>query len=450
MRVLIVGAGVVGANLARQLSLEGNDVAVVDRDLALIEKITEKLDVYALHGDGARPSALREAGVERSDMVVAVTDSDAVNMLVCASASRYGVTQKIARVRDQEFVDDDEGFYKETFHVDQLINPEAYIAASLSAMVRIPSCVEVAEFDRGDVLLCGFAVAEDVPLAACTIQESRRAHADRNFLVVAVSRDGALFLPRGDDRLAPGDKAYVILPQTELEDFLPLIAAGEVRSGRRIVLVSGSPESQRLALSLEDHGHEVAVIEQDATRARVASERLRAGVVYRGEATDLDALAEAGAGDADFFVAAGPEDESNLLSALLAKRQGARRTVVFTREAEHLPVLNSIGLDVVINPRLATVGAILHRIRRGRILKAAKLANSDAEALQFEVPAGAPVVGTPLKDLDIPREALVGAVHRGDDVRIADGATVLEAGDRVVVFTLPAAVGRVERLFEGG
>jgi trk system potassium uptake protein TrkA len=447
MRVLIVGAGVVGSNLAQQFSSEGHDVAVVDRNPELIRKLTEKLDVMALTGDGASLEVLKEAGVERSEMVVAVTESDPVNLVICATAGRFPVKQKIARVRSEEIATDPEDFYRKTFSVDQMINPETFIAESLSEMVRIPSCIDVAHFEKGNVMLCGFAADGDVPLTETTIQECRAQHIEVPYLIVAVSRRGDLFIPRGADHIEAGDKVYVILPRDEVERFAPLVSTAGVQKEHRIVLVAGSPESQRLAAALEAHGHQISVIERDEHRAISEAENLSRGIVYHGEATDLDLLREAGTERADFFIAAGPDEESNLFSALLAKRQGARRTVVFTNEAAHLPVLHSIGIDVVINPRLATAGAILHLVRRGDILQAAKLGHSDAEALQYEVPAGAPVVGKPLMELDIPRMAILGAVVRGEEVRIPDGHTVLEPGDRVVVFTLPEAVGAVERLF---
>lgn len=450
MRVLIVGAGVVGTNLAAQLSSEGHDVAVVDRDPAVIERLTEKADVMALAGDGSALSVLKAAGLEGAEMVVGVTESDAVNMLVCATAGRFGVGQKIARVRNREFVDDAEDFYRETFAIDQLINPEEFIADSLSQMIRIPGCVDVARFDAGDVLLGGFAVDPGAALAECPIEEIRRRHGGARFLIVAVSRAGRLFIPRGRDQIAAGDKVYVVVPRPDLERFVPLVTRGEFRDMHRVVMAGGSPESLRLARALEDHGHKVALIERDPARARAAAECLAGSIVYQGRATDLDLLREAGADQADFFVAAGPEDESNLYAALLAKREGARRAVVFTREAEHLPLLYSIGLDVVINPRLATAGAILHLVRRGKILQAAKLGHSDAEAIQFEVPARAAVAGRPLRELTLPAEAIVGAVQRDGEVSIPGGDTTLAPGDRVVVFTLPAAVPGVERLFAGG
>ena len=447
MRVLIVGAGVVGSNLAQQFSSEGHDVAVVDRNPELIRKLTEKLDVMALAGDGASLAVLKEAGVERAEMVVAVTESDPVNLVICATAGRFPVAQKIARVRSEEIAKDPEDFYRKTFSVDQMINPETFIADSLSEMVRIPGCIDVAHFQTGHVMLCGFAAEAGVPLTESTIRECREAHPEAKYVIVAVSRRGDLFIPRGDDRLRAGDKVYVILPQEDVAAFSPLVTRAELQGDHRIVLVAGSPEAQRLAAALEAHGHKISVIERDEHRARCEAENLARGIVYHGEATDLDLLREAGTDRADFFIAAGPDEESNLFSALLAKRQGAKRTVVFTNEAEHLPVLYSIGIDVVINPRLATAGAILHLVRRGDILQAAKLGHSDAEAIQFEVPAGARAVGTPLMELDIPREAILGAVVRGEAVLIPDGHTVLEPGDRVVVFTRPAAVGAVERLF---
>lgn len=449
MRVLIVGAGVVGSNLAHQLSGESNDVVVVDRNPELINRISEKFDVIALAGDGTCPAVLREAGIERCQMVIAVTESDAVNMVVCASANRFGVDRKIARVRNKEFVEDAEDFYRESFHIDQLINPEGFIADSLSTMVDIPACVEATEFDGGEVLLAGFTVDQDVPLTRCTIQESRQAYHDIPFLIVAVSHRWRLIIPRGNDRVEAGDTVYVILPRKHLQSFVPLVTHDEVREDSRIVIVAGAPESLRLAQSLEASGHQVAVIESDPARARMASETLVDSPVYLGEPTDLELLREAGTAEADFFIAAAKEDESNLFTALLAKRKGAKRTVVFTREAEHLPVLRTIGLDVVINPRLATAGAILHLVRRGHILQAAKIGHSEAEALQFEVPEGAPVLGRALSRCSIPRDAILGAVHRGEEVVIPDGQTVLEVGDRVIVFTLPEAVGQLEKLFAG-
>lgn len=450
MRVLVVGAGVVGSDLARQFAREGHDVVVVDRDHRLIRQLTERLDVMALAGDGTRLSVLREAGVEDADLVVAVTPTDSINLVICATAGRFDVAQKIARVRCEEIARDPEDFYRRTFSVDRMINPTGFIADRLADIARIPGCVDVAHFVQGDVMLCGFLVDAGTPLTTGSLSESRARHAGLRYLVVALERRGELVIPRGPDRPEAGDKAYVILPRAEVERFAPLVSRARPSRDPRVVLVAGSSESERLATALEARGLQVAVIERDRRRARREAEALRHGTVFEGEATDLDLLDEARVDRADLFLAAGSDEESNLFAAMLARREGARRTAVFTLETEHLGVLHSIGIDVVINPRLETAGAILHLVRRGSILQVARLGHTQAEAIEYELPAGAAALGRPLRDQTFPRGAIVAAVSRGAEVRIADGDTVLEPGDRAVVFALPAVLPSLERLFAAG
>lgn len=452
MNILIVGAGVVGSNLARQLSLEGQNIALVDPDEARLEDVANKIDCLTVVGDGASPQVLVRANIESADMVIAVTDNDSVNIVICMLADRYGVKHKIARVRNQEYQNLNVGWRDTsgTIHrvVDNIINPDIIIATALEQFINSPGATEVADFVHGEVQMRKFNIPTGAPLAGMKVMDLRKYTAVEPFLVVAIARGETTIVPGGEDLIAVGDEVVIVMPDGVQPFLLPLVGRGIVEVNK--VIISGTtPAAIELAKRLESRVAQVMLIEENRSRAEAADAQLGRSRVFVGKSTDRELLKhELGVDTADFFVAMDEDDEHNLLGALLAKNCGAKRVAMLVREVEYLNILSQIGVDIAVNARLLTMGAILRFVRRGRIVSLAKFHGDAAEAIEMEVEKGARITGKPLKDLGIPKGAIIGAVQRPDEgVFLPNGNTVIREGDHVIVFTLTNTVSRVERLF---
>ncbi|MCI0339645.1 MAG: Trk system potassium transporter TrkA [Planctomycetales bacterium] len=445
MRILIAGAGVVGQNLARQLAAERHDVAILDQDPAVVKRVAEKLDVLAVKGSAGSVADLRRAGLEQTELLVAVTHTDEVNLLACYLAGESGVRRKVARVRNLEYAGPSPPVSLAPLHVDRIINPDEILVEGVLRIVSTPGAIEAADFADGEILLRGFEIPAGAPLAGKKLPELR-ALGLGSALVVGILRGAEFRVPTGGDDLRVGDLAYLMLSPAALPRLLELAAPG-TGPARRVVVAGGTLPAVLIAKRLGDAVEEVVLLEADPERAESAAAELRHGTVLRGDGTDAELLREARVGSADVFVAAGPRDDQNLIAALLAKRQGVGRVIVVCGEPSYLPILDSIGVRAAINPRLMTVGAILREIRRGRVHAVQKFQQFEAEALEVEVVAGSRVAGRTLRELKFPPGSLVGAILRDGVLQIPSGDSLLEPGSVVIVFALPPALELIERLF---
>jgi len=449
MKILIAGAGIVGSNLAQQLSMEGHEVSLVDNDPEVLRPLTDRLDVLTVQGSASSPSTLKRARIDSAEMVIAVTQSDEVNMVVCALAAAKGVPVKIARVRNEELSGDDPLFDPKDFGIDKAINPEKIAVDYIIKYIDTPGATDVADFAGGRVLMRGFMVTENMPIANRRLIDLREMEAGRGVLIVGIYREGTLSIPnKGDVVIRPGDNIFAVMASESLEPFLTLLnkRRGETR---KLVIYGATLTGTSLAASMEEHVDNIVIIESDPIRARLASQKLADTLVLQGEGTDLDILREAGVATADYFAAVSEDNEDNLMASLLAKKEGTRRAIVLTTEPRYIPVLKSIGLEVVINPRLITAGIILQHVRKGRVLSAIPIRDSEAEVLELEATAGTKGVGRPLHKVykRFVGGSIVGAIMRDGELRIPDGNSVIEPGDNVIVFALPDAISDVEHLF---
>ena len=449
MRVLIVGAGAVGTHLAERLCQEGHDVSVVERDGARIRRIGDRLDIMAIEGNGASARVLESSGIADSRMVIAVTDSDEMNIIVCMIAREYGVPIKIARVRNPDYTEDEAVLKLDRLGVDHVINPERATVSAMRGLMEFPGAVELADFAGGDIVLAGFHIRNDAPIVGRTLEEIPQ-FASEGVLIVAIERrEGGchrLLVPRGGDSVRSGDRAYFLVSRDLIPLVLPMVQR-RAEPIKKVVLYGASREGVMLAREEEEMRRHVLIIEPDEDRAMRAAEEISNSIVIRGDAVDMDVLAEAKVGEADFFIAASEEDQSNLMAALMAKRAGADRLMIVVREPSHVPVVDGLGIGAVVNPRLVTVGEILRYVRSGPLLSLAQIGRGEAEAAEMMAVEGAPIAGKRLRDAKFPTGSLVGAVIRGERTIVPDGNTVIRAGDKAIVFSLREVVPTVARLF---
>ncbi len=446
MRILIVGAGIVGYNLAQELSQEGHDIAIVDQDPERTRRITDTLDVLAVEGNACFPSVLMKAGIKSSEMLIAVTEKDEINLLACFLASRFNVPKRFARLRNMEFTENESVFTPEELCVNQAINPGQIIVETILKILETPGVVSVAEFADGEVLLREFDVPENAPIAGKTIQDIRSITQMDSFLIVAIVRDGELVIPKDQDILQAGDRFYTLVDKEFLPFLLPMLNR-TLDQVEKIIIYGATSTSTQLAKALEEDMRDVCIIEPSREKAHRAADKLKRTVVQHGSGTDMDLFNEINMKDADFFLALSHDDENNILSALLAKKYGAKRALVITHDPEYLPILDSIGMDITINPRLITVSAILKHLRKGRVMSVFKLIEY-AEVMEIGVEEDSSIVNKQIGKINFPKGAIIGALLRRGEMILSNDDVTIEAGDSVIVVALPGTIEKIEKLFD--
>jgi trk system potassium uptake protein TrkA len=444
MYAVIVGAGEVGFHIATILSQEGHEVAVIDRKRESTERASQELDVLAVLGNGASRRVLEQVSMGRADLLVAVTDSDEVNMIACMAAKQVGVPQTIARVRNPDYIEDKSTLPTGFMGVDHVIQPEVAVADEVVKLAGIPGALDVETFAHGQVLVVEVLAEPNSPLLGAPLRELSL---PPGVIVTAVLRAaGEVVIPRGESVLGAGDRVFLSGVPAGVGATAASLT-GQKETPKRALLLGCGEIGMAVARALEERRVKLTVFEKDAQRAAEAAAALRRSLVLADEGIDENVLAAEGVHDCDLFIAATGDDRLNILTSLLARQMGARRTIAIVERTEFSRVVESVGVDVAISPRRMTASAILRFIRSGRVLSAAVLDKAAGEVLEFEVGPTSPICGQRLADVHFPRGAVIGALVSGSEVHIPSGRSVVKDGDLAVVFTLPGSVRDVERLF---
>ncbi len=451
MKVLICGAGQVGFNIARYLASENNDVTVIDQRADLVRKISESLDVKGLVGFASHPDMLERAGAADTDMVIAVTFADEVNMVACQVChSLFNVPTKIARVRHQSYLNPmwRHLFSRENMPIDVIISPEIEVGRAVIRRLQAPGAIDMIPFADGKVRVVGVHLTEDCPVLNTPLRQLTEIFPDLNIYVVGIIRNDRMIVPSGDDHMLPGDDVYLVAEAGHIERALAAFGHEE-KEARRFIIIGGGNIGLFLARELEEHYPDLnlKVIEVDSARAEMLADSLSRAVVLNGDALEREILEEANVAETETVIAVSNDDEVNILSSLLAKRYGARRALALINNMSYGPLVGSLGIDVAVSPRDITVSTILQHVRRGRIRAVHSIREGLAEVIEAEALETSPLVGTPLREAKMPAGIIVGAVVRGDSVIIPRGDTVVRANDRVIIFAAAGLVRKVERMF---
>ncbi len=444
MRVIIIGAGEVGYHIAKKLSEENQEVVLIDKDPAKIRRISENLDVQSFLGSGTSPQILRGSGVEEAELLVAATDSDEVNLIACLLArnlNRHMV--KVARVRNQEYLQEESLFSKDLLGVDLLINTRAMMVETILGLMEVPGASEVIDFVGGQVKVVSFLITGDSPLAGKQLSELKAY--EGNLLVGAIVRGHKIVIPSGRDTIQPHDLVYFVMKKNELAATLAQFQM-VTKPMKNIIIVGAGETGMALATVLEGRRLNVKLIDHDGERCKKAASLLNRVIVIRGDGADRDLLREENAGEMDLIVAVTGDEESNVLISLLAKDLGARRTITRVSKLSYMSVVSAVGLDTVINPRMAAVRAILQYIRRGRILSVAPLREEQAEAIEAEALETSDIVNTPLAKVNFPPGVILGAIIRGEEIIIPKGGTIVLPHDRIIIFAHQQVLPKLEEL----
>lgn len=442
MRVLVVGAGEVGYNTARMLSREGHEVVVVDEDEHRVARLAEQLDALVVQGNGASPRLLDEIGAHESDLLVAVTNSDEVNITACLVAKSRGIGRAVARIRNPDYYDTKDAFARDVLGIDFVINTEWAAAEEIRDALRVPGSVNVENFAEDNIEVAEVVLKSDSPLVGRAVQD---VNLPKGALVVGVVRGEETIIPRGNTVLEARDHIFLVSERRRISEVVRA-ATDDVEEVEEAMIFGGGRIGLRLALMLEAEGIRVKVVEKDEERARYVASRLGKGLVLHDEGVSREFLLQERVDRTDAFVACTGDDRANLLAAMYAKQLGARRTISVVSRGEFAPLSDELGVDIAISPRLITAGAILRFVRKGEVV-AVTLLESGAEMIELRVPGSCRITGRPLSRVGFPRGAIVGAVLRNGQVIIPTGDDVLREGDDAVVFTVESAVDEVERLF---
>ncbi len=451
MKVIVCGAGQVGSNIARYLASEGNEVTVVDQSPQLIQKIGETLDVQALVGFASHPDTLDQAGATDAEMIIAVTLSDEVNMIACQVAhSLFNVPTKIARVRAQSYLRPGFGklFNRENIPIDVTISPEIEVARGIARRLQVPGAFDMIPLADGRVRVIGVLCDPSCPLLHTPLRQLTTLFPDLNIEVVAIVRNDRLIIPDTDDQMLAGDEVYFVAEASHVARAMAAFGHEEAEA-RRIVILGGGNIGSFLAEEIETHQPEVSVriIEAELQRAEAVSQRLSRTVVLHGDALDPEILEEANVSEAETVVAVTNDDEANILASLLAKRHGCARAITLINRIGYSPLVATLGIDAVVNPRAITASTILQHVRRGRIRAAHSLRDGFAEIIEAEAMETASVLNTPLKDIKFPSGIIIGALVRDRQVIIPRPSTVIRPKDRVVLLAAAGHVKKVEKMF---
>lgn len=450
MKILIIGAGQVGYFLCDRLSREGHAVTLVDQDEATIERAQDRLNVLGVQGNGASAEILEQAGIKDTDIFIAVTNMDEVNILACLLAREYQVATRVARTKSIEYTGQKAVLSKEKLGIDLLINPEDAVAEELFKLACTSRAFDVAEFAEGQIHFQGYRIAEDSPICNLTLAELGELRGMYRFVIVAIRRGKTTIIPRGDDAVQAGDRIYIFAHQNELPSINYLLRSGEKENKtnrQRAFILGGSRIGLQIAQNMEQQSITTKLIEKNEERCYKLAEELNKAVVINAEGLDLQTLLDEGLEDADVFVAVTENDQTNILTCLLAKQHSVKRTLALVSQPELIDLASELGIDACVSPRMAAASTILKFVRRGEIISLTAVEDSDSEVLEFEIKRDSGLLHIPLSDLHFPRGAIIGAIVRGEGYEIPTGDSQLAEGDRVVIFALPDALQKVERFF---
>ncbi len=452
MRVLIAGGGQVGELIAARLIREGNEVVVVEPDVARCAQLESQLDARIVNGSAARVLTMRDAGVRDADMVIAVSDSDEVNLLACLIAQVDSDARvKIARLRTHEVDHWRDVVARSGVRIDLVIHPETDIAERVMRVVRVPGASDIRDFADGAVRLFGTNVGPGHRLIGKSLEEIGREGAPANSLVAMIFRGQHVVIPKGSEVIRDGDHLYVLTTRDHLDANLAFFGLDTRTSLKRVFVLGGKQVGIRIAQLLEQQNVTVKLFERDEARARKIAGILRSSIVLNADGTDQRFLEEEGLHEADAFLALTNEDEVNIIASLLARRVGVKKVVALINRLSYLPLVQRLGVNTTVSPRVATVDRILQFVRKGRVLSVATFGEEEAEAIELIAAEGSKYVGRRLRDVRFPAGAIVGAIVRpSGEVVVPRGNERIEVGDRAIFFALETVVPTLEAAFLTG
>ena len=453
MKIIILGAGQVGGTLAEHLAIEGNDITVVDTDSDRLKELQNRLDIRTVRGKASFPDVLRMAGGDDADMLVAVTNSDEVNMMACQVAHTiFKTPTKISRIRAQEYTQYKELFGNQAIPIDVFISPEQEVTNYIKRLLEFPGSLEVLGFADNKVMLVGSKAYHGGPLVGQELKFLREhLTSDIDTRVAAIYRRGEAILPQASTVIEVDDEVFFIAAKKDIRTVMAELRRSE-EPYKRVIIAGGGNIGARLALALEPYYH-VKLIDHNRPRCERLSEKVKSKtIIINGSATDKELLLEANIENTDVFCALTNDDEVNVMSSMLAKQLGARKVMTLINKGQYVDLVQGQGIDIAISPSQTTLGSLLTHVRRGDVASVHSLRRGAAEAIEAIAHGDkntSKVVGLRLDQVNLPTGATIGAIVRNNQVVIAHGDVVIESDDHVILFVLDKKrIPEVERLFQ--
>ncbi len=453
MKIIVLGAGQVGASVAENLAREANDITVVDVDVKALHDLQDRFDLRTVVGHASHPDVLRRAGAEDADMILAVTNSDETNMVACQVAyTLFHTPTKIARVRAREYIAYSQLFTQEALPIDMLISPEQVVIDHVRRLIEYPGALQVLDFADGLVRLVAVKAYYGGPLVGHELRELKEHMPGIKSRVAAIFRRGTPIIPQGDTVIEVDDEVFFIAAKDDIRAVMSELRKLD-KPIKRIILVGGGNIGKGLAAALEDR-YQVKLIDHNTERTRRISEELDKTLVLLGDAADEELLLEENIESTDIFCAMTNDDEANILSAMLAKRLGAKKVMTLINRAAYVDLVESGEIDIAVSPHQATIGGLLAHVRRGDVVVVHSLRRGAAEAIEAIAHGdkkSSRVVGRMVGEIKLPRGTSIGIIVRGKEVLVAHHDTVIEAEDHVILFLIDKKrITEVERLFQVG
>lgn len=445
MKIIIAGAGDVGFHLAQLLSFENQDIVIVDTNQEVLDYASTHLDVLTVKGDASSISLLRDVGVDRADLFLGVTTSENTNMVAAILAKKMGADRTIARVESRDYLTESSKQLFRELGIDTLISPRQLAAREILRLVNLCYFSDVFEFEGGKMSLVGLTVEESSPLANLQLSNWNTFNPNLATRPIAVLRGYQTILPRGTTILRKKDHVYFITNRSDTTTLEKCLGKEKVKI-RNIMIVGGGGLAYETAKLLEE-SYNVTLVDPDKNRCREMADGLQRTLIINGDPSNIDLLLEEGLEKMDAFIALTPNSETNIITSLTAKNRGIYKTIAQVENKEYVHISQDIGVDSLINKKLIAANNIFRFIRKGQIEAITSLNGVDAEIIEFIVHKTNQLTKKPLKELHFPETAIVGGVIRGEDSLIPSGDLQLQIGDRVIVFALPEAIGKVEKLF---
>jgi len=445
MKIIIAGAGEIGFHLSKQLSNESHDITIIDINQLPLDRIDSAVEVLTINGSSTSINVLKEAQIENTDLVLAVTSSEAININTAIIAKKLGAGRTVARVANAEYVSADYTDMFKSLGIDHIVYPEELAAFEIVKLVQRSAATDVLEFEDGKLSLLGLKLDQKAPVVRKSMKVLAEQYSGFNFRIVAIQRGIRTIIPAGDDILLPNDQIFVISPRSKLDDIIQLTGKSEVKIENMMIL--GGGKIGRKAAKLLEKSVNIKIIESNKDKTLNLADYLENTLVIQGDGRDLDLLAQESIIDMDSFIALTNDAETNIISSLMAKHLGVEKTITQVDKADYVPLTQTIGLDSLINKKLIAANNIMRFIRKADVVSVATLQGIDAEVFEFIAKPGSAVTKNPVKKLKFPKNAIIGGYIRDGEGTITVGDSQVMPGDKVVIFALPGAVNKVEKFF---
>ncbi|GGH35153.1 portal protein [Mangrovimonas yunxiaonensis] len=447
MKIIIAGAGEVGFHLAKLLSYESQEITLIDVNKESLNYADTHLDIKVIRGDATSISILKEARIENTDLLIAVTSSETTNITVCVLGKRLGAKRTIARISNTEFVHHKDEIAFTTLGIDELISPEALAASEIELLLNQSAFNDSYEFEEGALTMFGLNLSRTAAFVGKTVKEAAEIFPEIHFVPIAIQRFGTQYtiIPRGDTQFKDGDSVVFITSEGGAEELCRM--TGKVNAEiKNVMILGGSKIGYKSARDLSKTTN-VKLIEKDRERAFDLADGLPKTLVINGDGRNVDVLEEENITDMDAFIAVTGNSETNIMSCLVAKSKGVKKTIALVENMDYFELSQSIGIDTLINKKLLAANNIFRYIRKGEVVAMTRLNNMNAELLEFKVKPTSKVCNRYIKDIDFPRSAIIGGVIRDGKGHIALGDFKISKGDMVVVCCLPRSIKQVEKFF---